>query len=42
MDAFRIRFDSPYGVTQQHGDSITVDSKVDECSEFTIRLPRDR
>jgi len=27
-------------VTQQHGGSITVDSKVGECSEFTIRLPR--
>jgi signal transduction histidine kinase len=27
-------------VTQQHGGSITVDSKVGEFSEFTIRLPR--
>jgi signal transduction histidine kinase len=27
-------------VTQQHGGSITVDSKVGEYSEFTIRLPR--
>jgi signal transduction histidine kinase len=27
-------------VTQQHGGSIAVDSKVDEYSEFTIRLPR--
>jgi signal transduction histidine kinase len=27
-------------VTQQHGGSITVDSKVDEYSQFTIRLPR--
>src|SRR5262249_15723024 len=27
-------------VTQQHGGSITVDSKVGESSEFTIRLPR--
>ena len=27
-------------VTQQHGGSITVDSKVGEYSEFTIRVPR--
>jgi signal transduction histidine kinase len=27
-------------VTQQHGGSITADSKVGEYSEFTIRLPR--
>jgi signal transduction histidine kinase len=27
-------------VTQQHGGSITVDSKVGEYSEFTIRIPR--
>jgi signal transduction histidine kinase len=27
-------------VTQQHGGSITVNSKVGEFSEFTIRLPR--
>jgi signal transduction histidine kinase len=27
-------------VTQQHSGSITVDSKVGEYSEFTIRLPR--
>jgi signal transduction histidine kinase len=27
-------------VTQQHGGSITVDSRVGEYSEFTIRLPR--
>jgi signal transduction histidine kinase len=27
-------------VTKQHGGSITVDSKVGEYSEFTIRLPR--
>jgi signal transduction histidine kinase len=27
-------------VTQQHGGNITVDSKVGEYSEFTIRLPR--
>jgi signal transduction histidine kinase len=27
-------------VTQQHGGSIIVDSKVDEYSEFVIRLPR--
>jgi two-component system, NtrC family, sensor kinase len=27
-------------VTQQHGGTITVDSRVDEFTEFTIRLPR--
>ena len=27
-------------ITQQHGGSINVDSKVGEYSEFTIRLPR--
>jgi signal transduction histidine kinase len=27
-------------ITQQHGGSISVDSKVGEYSEFTIRLPR--
>jgi signal transduction histidine kinase len=27
-------------VTQQHGGSIAVDSKLGEYSEFTIRLPR--
>ena len=27
-------------VTQQHGGTITVDSKVGEYSEFAIRLPR--
>jgi signal transduction histidine kinase len=27
-------------VTQQHGGSITVDSRVGEYREFTIRLPR--
>jgi signal transduction histidine kinase len=27
-------------VTQQHGGSITVDSKVGEFTEFTVRLPR--
>jgi signal transduction histidine kinase len=27
-------------VTQQHGGSITVDSKIGEYSEFTVRLPR--
>jgi GAF domain-containing protein/nitrogen-specific signal transduction histidine kinase len=27
-------------ITQQHGGSITVDSKVGEYSKFTIRLPR--
>jgi signal transduction histidine kinase len=27
-------------ITQQHGGSITVDSKVGEYSEFVIRLPR--
>ena len=26
-------------VTQQHGGSIAVDSKVGEYSEFTVRLP---
>jgi signal transduction histidine kinase len=29
-------------VTQQHGGTITVDSKVGEFSEFTIRLPRNQ
>jgi signal transduction histidine kinase len=29
-------------VTQQHGGTITVDSKVDDFTEFTIRLPRGR
>jgi two-component system NtrC family sensor kinase len=27
-------------VTQQHGGSIAVDSKVGDYSDFTIRLPR--
>jgi signal transduction histidine kinase len=27
-------------VTQQHGGSITVDSQVDDFTEFTVRLPR--
>src|SRR5690242_31891 len=27
-------------ITQQHGGSISVDSKVSEYSEFTVRLPR--
>jgi two-component system, NtrC family, sensor kinase len=27
-------------VTQQHGGVITLDSRVGECTEFTIRLPR--
>ena len=27
-------------VTQQHGGTITVDSKVGEFTEFTVRLPR--
>jgi two-component system NtrC family sensor kinase len=27
-------------VTQEHGGTITVDSKVGEFTEFTIRLPR--
>ena len=27
-------------VTQEHGGTITVDSKVSEFTEFTIRLPR--
>ncbi len=29
-------------VTQQHGGTIEVDSRVGEYTEFTIRLPRDR
>jgi signal transduction histidine kinase len=29
-------------VTHQHGGTITVDSRVDEFTEFTIRLPRSR
>jgi two-component system, NtrC family, sensor kinase len=29
-------------ITQQHGGSISVDSKVGEYSEFTVRLPRSR
>jgi GAF domain-containing protein/nitrogen-specific signal transduction histidine kinase len=29
-------------VTQQHGGTIEVDSRVGEFTEFTIRLPRDR
>jgi two-component system NtrC family sensor kinase len=29
-------------VTQQHGGTIAVDSRVGEFTEFTIRLPRDR
>jgi two-component system, NtrC family, sensor kinase len=29
-------------VTQQHGGTIQVDSKVGEFTEFTIRLPRRR
>jgi signal transduction histidine kinase len=27
-------------ITQQHGGSISVDSKVGKYSEFTVRLPR--
>jgi len=27
-------------VTQQHGGSISVDSQVDDFTEFTIQLPR--
>jgi signal transduction histidine kinase len=27
-------------ITQQHGGSISADSKVGECSELTVRLPR--
>ena len=27
-------------VTQQHGGDISVDSKVGDYSEFTVRLPR--
>jgi two-component system, NtrC family, sensor kinase len=29
-------------VTQQHGGTITVDSRVGQFTEFTIRLPRTR
>jgi signal transduction histidine kinase len=29
-------------ITQQHGGSIAVESKIGEYSEFTIRLPRNR
>jgi signal transduction histidine kinase len=29
-------------VTQQHGGTITVDSRVGEFTEFTVRLPRER
>jgi two-component system, NtrC family, sensor kinase len=29
-------------VTQQHGGTITVDSRVGEFTEFTVRLPRSR
>ena len=29
-------------VTQQHGGTIEVDSRVGEFTEFTIRLPRTR
>jgi two-component system, NtrC family, sensor kinase len=29
-------------VTQQHGGTITVDSKVGDFTEFTVRLPRQR
>ena len=29
-------------VTQQHGGTIAVDSRVGEFTEFTIRLPRTR
>ena len=29
-------------VTQQHGGTITVDSREGEFTEFTIRLPRSR
>ena len=27
-------------VTQQHGGTITVDSRIGEFTEFTVRLPR--
>jgi len=27
-------------VVKQHGGTITVDSEVGNCTEFTIRLPR--
>jgi hypothetical protein len=30
----------PIIVTQQHGGTISVDSRVSEFTEFTIRLPR--
>jgi signal transduction histidine kinase len=29
-------------VTQQHGGTIAVDSRVDDFTEFTVRLPRRR
>ena len=29
-------------VTQQHGGTITVDSRVGDFTEFTVRLPRTR
>ena len=29
-------------ITQQHGGTITVESKVDDFTEFTVRLPRRR
>jgi len=29
-------------ITQQHGGTITVDSEVDDFTEFTVRLPRSR
>jgi two-component system NtrC family sensor kinase len=29
-------------VTQEHGGTITVDSRVGEFTEFTVRLPRAR
>jgi signal transduction histidine kinase len=29
-------------ITQRHGGTITVDSRVGEHSEFTVRIPRNR
>jgi signal transduction histidine kinase len=43
IDGSRIRsFDATTGVTlgEQHGGTISVDSRVGEFTEFTVRLPR--